>query len=135
MALQRREKSSPEIPTGSMADIVFLLLVFFLVTTTMNQDKGNWYALATGRRESKKIQKKNICNIWVNVNGDILINLEQNVPLNMLRADIEQRLAQNEKLIVSLKADEETPYEKFIDVLDEIKLSGADKISLASPSE
>ena len=134
MALQRREKSSPEIPTGSMADIVFLLLVFFLVTTTMNQDKGIGMHLPPAG-ESKKIQKKNICNIWVNVNGDILINLEQNVPLNMLRTDIEQRLAQNEKLIVSLKADEETPYEKFIDVLDEIKLSGADKISLASPSE
>ena len=93
--------------------------------------------VCTFRRQAspRKIQKKNICNVWVNVNGDILINLEQNVPLNMLRADIEQRLAQNEKLIVSLKADEETPYEKFIDVLDEIKLSGADKISLASPSE
>ena len=134
MALQRREKSSPEIPTGSMADIVFLLLVFFLVTTTMNQDKGIGMHLPPAG-ESKKIQKKNICNVWVNVNGDILINLEQRVPLNLLRADIEQRLAQNDKLIVSLKADEETPYEKFIDVLDEIKLSGADKISLASPSE
>ncbi len=134
MALQRREKSSPEIPTGSMADIVFLLLVFFLVTTTMNQDKGIGMHLPPAG-ETKKIQKKNICNVWVNVNGDILINLEQRVPLNLLRADIEQRLAQNEKLIVSLKADEETPYEKFIDVLDEIKLSGADKISLASPSE
>ncbi|MCY3683534.1 MAG: biopolymer transporter ExbD [Gemmatimonadetes bacterium] len=134
MALQRREKSSPEIPTGSMADIVFLLLVFFLVTTTMNQDKGIGMHLPPPG-ESKKIQKKNICNIWVNVNGDILINLEQSVPLNMLRADIEQRLAQNDKLIISLKADEETPYEQFIDVLDEIKLSGADKISLASPSE
>ncbi len=134
MALQRREKSSPEIPTGSMADIVFLLLVFFLVTTTMNQDKGIGMHLPPAG-ESKKIQKKNICNVWVNVNGEILINLEQSVPLNLLRADIEQRLAQNEKLIVSLKADEETPYEKFIDVLDEIKLSGADKISLASPSE
>ena len=134
MALQRREKSSPEIPTGSMADIVFLLLVFFLVTTTMNQDKGIGMHLPPAG-ESKKIQKKNICNIWVNVNGDILINLEQNIPLNQLRADIEQRLAQNDKLIVSLKADEETPYEQFIDVLDEIKLSGADKISLASPSE
>jgi biopolymer transport protein ExbD len=134
MALQRRQKSSPEIPTGSMADIVFLLLVFFLVTTTMNQDKGIGMHLPPAG-ESKKIQKKNICNVWVNINGDILINLEQSVPLNQLRADIEQRLAQNEKLIVSLKADEETPYEKFIDVLDEIKLSGADKISLASPSE
>lgn len=134
MALQRRQKSSPEIPTGSMADIVFLLLVFFLVTTTMNQDKGiGMYLPPAG--ESKKIQKKNICNIWVNVQGDILINLEQNIPLNQLRADIERRLATNENLIVSLKADEETPYEKFIDVLDEIKLSGADKISLASPSE
>ncbi len=134
MALQRREKSSPEIPTGSMADIVFLLLVFFLVTTTMNQDKGIGMHLPPPG-EQKQIQKKNICNIWVNANGEILINLEQSVPLNQLRADIEQRLVQNDKLIISLKADEETPYEQFIDVLDEIKLSGADKISLASPSE
>jgi len=117
-----------------MADIVFLLLVFFLVTTTMNQDRGIGMHLPPAG-ESKKIQKKNICNIWVNVNGDILINLEQNIPLNQLRADIERRLTANEKLIVSLKADEETPYKNFIDVLDEIKLSGADKISLASPSE
>ena len=134
MALQQRQRSSPEIPTGSMADIVFLLLVFFLVTTTMNQDRGIGMHLPPAG-ESKKIQKKNICNIWVNVNGDILINLEQNIPLNQLRADIERRLTANEKLIVSLKADEETPYKNFIDVLDEIKLSGADKISLDSPSE
>ncbi len=40
MQLNRREKSNPEIPTSSMADIAFLLIVFFLVTTTMNQDKG-----------------------------------------------------------------------------------------------
>ena len=114
--------------------VVFLLLVFFLVTTTMNQDKGiGMYLPPPG--ESKKIQKKNICNIWVNVNGDILINLEQNIPLSQLRGDIERRLVANDKLIVSLKADEETPYEKFIDVLDEIKRSGAYKISLASPTE
>lgn len=134
MALQRREKSSPEIPTGSMADIVFLLLVFFLVTTTMNQDKGIGMQLPP-EGESKKIQKKNICNIWVNVNGEILINLSDQLTISQLRADLERRMVENDKLIISLKADEDTPYDKFIEVLDEVKLSGAERISLASPSE
>lgn len=132
MELNRREKSNPEIPTSSMADIAFLLIVFFLVTTTMNQDKGIGMQLPPAG-ESKKIQKKNICNIWVNAAGAILINLEEEIPLTQLRNNIEQRLFENDKLIISLKADEETAYEDFIAVLDEVKLAGADKISLASP--
>jgi biopolymer transport protein ExbD len=134
MDVKRRQKSNPEIPTSSMADIAFLLIVFFLVTTTMNQDKGIGMQLPPAG-ESKKIQKKNICNIWVNESGQILINLEDEVPLSQLRANIQQRLAVNTKLIVSLKASEETPYDSFIHVLDEIKLAGADKISLASPEQ
>ena len=134
MKLNRRQKSNPEIPTGSMADIAFLLIVFFLVTTTMNQDKGIGMQLPPAG-ESKKSRKKNICNIGVNESGQILINLEDEVALNQLRANISQRLAANDKLIVSLKASEETPYSSFIDVLDEIKLAGADKISLASPEQ
>jgi len=134
MKLQRRQRSNPEIPTGSMADIVFLLLIFFLVTTTLNADKGIGMRLPPAG-ESKKIQKRNICNVWVNVNGEILINLEEAVPLGQLRMNIQRRLEANPLLIVSLKADEETPYNTFIQVLDEVKLSGADKISLASPEK
>ena len=132
--LQRRQKSSPEIPTSSMADIVFLLLVFFLVTTTMNQDKGIGMQLPPAG-ESKKIQKKNICNIWVNSSGQILINLEQEVLFSQLRANIQQRLETNDKLIISLKADQETPYQLFLSVLDQIKIAGAERISLASPEQ
>ena len=134
MDVKRRQKSNPEIPTSSMADIAFLLIVFFLVTTTMNQDKGIGMQLPPAG-ESKKIRKKNICNVWVNESGQILINLEDQIALDQLRANIEQRLVANEKLIVSLKASEETPYESFINVLDQIKLAGADKISLASPEQ
>ena len=132
MHLNRREKADPEIPTSSMADIAFLLIVFFLVTTTMNQDKGIGMQLPPAG-ESKKIQKKNICNIWINHAGAILINLEEEVPLAQLRGNIEARIAANDKVIISLKADAETSYESFISVLDKVKLAGADKISLASP--
>jgi biopolymer transport protein ExbD len=132
MHLNRREKADPEIPTSSMADIAFLLIVFFLVTTTMNQDKGIGMQLPPAG-ESKKIQKKNICNIWINQAGAILINLEEEVPLAQLRGNIEARIAANDKVIISLKADAETSYESFISVLDKVKLAGADKISLASP--
>ena len=79
--------------------------------------------------------EKNICNIWVNASGDILINLEQEIALEQLRTDIERRLSENDKLIVSLKADQETAYNAFINVLDEIKLAGATRISLASPEK
>ena len=130
--LERRNRPSAEIPTSSMADIAFLLIVFFLVTTTMNQDKGIGMQLPPAG-EQKKIQKKNICNVWVNAGGQILINLEDEVPLNRLRGNIERRLSENDKLIVSLKGDDETPYAIFVDVLDEVKLSGATRISLASP--
>ncbi len=130
--LERRNRPSAEIPTSSMADIAFLLIVFFLVTTTMNQDKGIGMQLPPAE-EQKKIQKKNICNVWVNAGGQILINLEDEVPLNRLRGNIERRLSENDKLIVSLKGDDETPYAIFVDVLDEIKLAGATRISLASP--
>ena len=132
--IERRQKTSPEIPTASMADIVFLLLIFFLVTTTMNMDKGIGMQLPPAG-ESKKIQKKNICNIWVNEAGRIMINMEDEVPLHQLRANVEQRLRANDKLIVSLKADQDTPYTKFIDVLDEVKLAGAERISLATPEK
>ena len=130
--LERRNRPSAEIPTSSMADIAFLLIVFFLVTTTMNQDKGIGMQLPPAG-EQKKIQRKNICNVWVNAAGQILINLEDEVPLNRLRGNIERRLSENDKLIVSLKGDDETPYAIFVDVLDEVKLSGATRISLASP--
>lgn len=129
---QRRNKSNPEIPTSSMADIAFLLIVFFLVTTSLNQDKGIGMQLPP-EGQTKKIRKKNICNVWVNAEGQILINQQEQVPLNQLQANVEQRLRENDKLIISLKADENTPYDTFIHVLDKLKLSGADRISLASP--
>jgi len=135
MNKRRQQRVLPEIPTASMADIAFLLIVFFLVTTTMNQDKGLSLHLPPVA-ETKEVREKNICNVWINAQDQIAFFENEQltmVPLQNLRAGIEQRLAANDKLIVSLKAERQASYRIFVDVLDELKLSGAKRISIAEP--
>ena len=70
MIKKRASRVSPEIPTASMADIAFLLIVFFLVTTTMNQDKGlSLHLPPVG--ETKEVQEKNILNVWINARDQV----------------------------------------------------------------
>lgn len=137
MKLVRGQRVPPEIPTASMADIAFLLIVFFLVTTTMNQDKGLSLHLPP-LGESKEIQQKNICNIWINAANQIAFFENANltvVAFEDLRPQVEARLAANDKLIISLKAERGATYSTFVGVLDEIKLSGAQRISIAEPEQ
>ena len=132
---RRGNRVTAEIPTASMADIAFLLIVFFLVTTTMNQDKGLSLHLPPVA-ETKEVREKNICNVWINAQDQIAFFENEQltmVQLQNLRAGIEQRLAANDKLIVSLKAERQASYRIFVDVLDELKLSGAKRISIAEP--
>ena len=135
MIQRNRKRVMPEIPTASMADIAFLLIVFFLVTTTMNQDKGLSLHLP-GMGETEEVQQKNICNIWINDEDQIAFFEEDDLtPVDFanLRAEVEQRLAANPKLIISLKSQRGSTYRMFVDVLDELKLSGAQRISIAAP--
>ena len=125
----------PDIPMASMADIAFLLIAFFLVTTTMNQDEGLSLQLPPVA-ETKEVRRKNICNVWINARDQIAyFENEELIPIEFraLRADVERRLLENEKLILSLKAEREASYRMFVDVLDELKLAGATRISIANP--
>jgi biopolymer transport protein ExbD len=120
-----------------MADIAFLLIVFFLVSTTMNQDKGlSLHLPAMG--EGQEMQSKNICNLWITQEDVIAIFENDNltpVPFEGLQAEIARRLAANDKLVVSVLAQRGATYRTFVDVLDELKLAGARKISIANPEE
>ena len=101
----------------------------------MNQDKGLSLHLPP-IAETLEVREKNICNVWINDEDRIAFfeNSElTEIPFSELRADIQRRLAANEKLIVSLKAQRQASYRMFVDVLDELKLAGATRISIAEP--
>ena len=137
MIKKRESRVSPEIPTASMADIAFLLIVFFLVSTTMNQDKGlSLHLPPVG--ETKEVKSKNILNVWINARDQVAFFENEQltpIPSGQLWAQIEGRLAQNDKLIISVKTERGSTYRTFVDVLDDLKMAGATKISIANPEE
>ena len=120
-----------EINSSSMADIAFLLLVFFLVTTTISMDKGISLVLPAEGNELE-VNKKNIVEILVNQSGKVLMD-DSPVLIKNIQNKAKQLMASNPKLIFSVQTTNETKYNSYVKVLDQLKLAGASKISIANP--
>ena len=129
MAIRERKARTGTIPDGGMADIAFLLLIFFLVTTTIDMDKGLGIILPAEGQELE-INKKNILNCLISSSGAVLLGGEP-VEIKNLSRRVQEKLRENDKLIVSVKAHEKAQYDVYIEVLDQLKLAKATRISIA----
>jgi len=126
--IKRRFKGG-EIPTSSMADIAFLLLIFFLVTTTIDIDKGLGLVLPA-EGETIEIKKKNILNCLINSSGMVLLGGEP-VNLKDVSRIVKEKLRENNKLIISVKTHEKTRYKDYVAIIDQLKRADATRISIA----
>ena len=131
--IKKKEREAAEIPSSSLSDIVFLLLVFFLVTTTMNVDKGLKQILPAIEREEVPIPKENLTNILIDPAGRILMD-DEVVSVSRMFSIIKEKL-RNPKMVFSLQTTRQTQYDIYIKVLDKLKQAGAKKISIAEPVE
>jgi biopolymer transport protein ExbD len=131
MIAKKRERGA-DIPSSSLADIAFLLLIFFLVTTTINTDRGLQMTLPPANTVTIDINPDNIITLVVNASGAILLDKEM-VEIQEIKDIIEQRQAENPKLIISVKTVRETQYETYIAVIDQLKKANAQRISIAEP--
>lgn len=128
-------RATPEIPNASMADIAFLLLTFFLVTTTMPNNRGLSIALPPPPEatppEDVKIQERNMFKIQLNSSDALLVEGEPREDLTDLKDEIKKFVLNNgkdpassdnpEKAIVSFKTDRGTSHKRFIELLDIIQ--------------
>ena len=87
MKKKRRFKGG-EIPTSSMADIAFLLLIFFLVTTTIDTDKGLGIVLPPPGDMEIEIRKENILNCLINSQGKVLLDEEPEIYVDEKKHEI-----------------------------------------------
>lgn len=133
MMVEKRKTKESEIPTSSLADIAFLLLIFFLVTTTIDVDKGIGLGLPA-KGETKEVHKQNILNLLINAQGEVLLD-DNPLEIQLIKNVIQTKIAERPNLIVSVKTDRDTDYWVFIKVLDQLKQANASRISIAEPEQ
>lgn len=127
-----KKKKLPEanIPTSSMADIAFLLLIFFLVATVIDVDTGIGLTLPEyippEEQKEVKVDPDRMAAVLINENNDVLLDgkiISVFQIKNNLKPRIESKidLPLGKKLIVSVKTDRKTAYNTYIQALDQIK--------------
>ncbi len=130
--LKKKPRVEGEIPTSSMADIAFLLLIFFLVTTTIDVDTGIGMVLPPKLEDDvipPPIRERNVLKILVNEAGLVLVEdqpsavqlIRQEVMTHVLNEGVDPRYAESAgKALISIKTSRETPYSAYVNVLDEV---------------
>ena len=133
--LQRKSKASQDIPSSSLADIAFLLLIFFMVSTVFQTDKDrpiDWAAAEATEKIDEK--QKNILNIWVESNGDVYINDAQR-QMTELGEVVAPMYVANRSLVISVRSDRAVPY-RFIDLVQqELVSAGVLRVVFATELE
>ncbi len=131
---KKKTKVTDDIPTSSTADIAFLLLIFFLVTTVFPKDKGLSIVLPE-QGETTAISSKNILFLIVRPDGIVDVKRGESTSIQQMRpAEVEglwrQEVSANPNLIAAVKTDPDAPYKDMIAVVDALHLAKADRISL-----
>jgi len=125
-----REKVNATIPTASMADIAFLLLIFFMVTTTFRAETG-LRVIIPQVEAAEKMPARNLTHIWISTNGLVSVD-DALIPTERI-SDIMTRKRQiNPDIIVSVKCDKATGYKFVEDVLNEFVEASVLRIHLAA---
>lgn len=132
----RKSSASDKVPDSSLADIAFLLLIFFMVTTVFRTDKERdivWpEAQATEKIDEKS---KNILNIWVEQGGGIYMN-DQPFAMSEVSAFVGPLYAASEqRLVISIRGDRDVPYLTMDQLQKELVSAGVVRVVFATELE
>lgn len=118
-----------------MVDVAFLLLTFFMLTTSMKRPQTMEINLPPNKDVKVEVAMSNLLTLRVAEDGLIYWNMGVDPPakveFNGLRALVTQKMQQNPKLITLIKIDRKGRYHYMVDVMDELNLANMQRFSLA----
>ena len=129
---KRKKEALGELRMDSTADVAFLLLIFFIVTTIFAAEQGLTLVLPGKQKEKTdivKVKESNIATIFVQADNSITLDRKP-IEINHIQVAIEDRILSNPKLVVILKIHPDADYGKMVACLDELRMAHATKVSL-----
>jgi biopolymer transport protein ExbD len=133
MAVQIRNKIPADIPTASMADIAFLLIIFFMLTSVFSSNFGLQYGLPKNE-DPANLQPLEATHIHIMGEGQYTVD-RRPAALAQIAGYIDEKLKQNPKKPVIVQTDPEVPYYATIEVLDMLKQLRVENISIPTSKE
>ncbi len=128
-SMNKQDTGDAEINMAPLIDMVFILLIFFLVTATFVRESG----VEIRRPEAASAQTKDAAGIFIAVTQDGSIFIDKNlVDLRNVRGIVEQFLLENPSGAVMLEADRESMTGRMVQVLDQCRMAGAENIAVST---
>jgi biopolymer transport protein ExbD len=129
---QLRQKTGTELNITPMIDVIFILVIFFLVTTSFVKETG----VEVERPVAASAERQERVNILIaiNKNGEIWMGGHQ-LDIRTVRANVEQALAENPESTVIITADKSSTTGLLIQVMDQARLAGVSSVSIAAIKE
>jgi biopolymer transport protein ExbD len=118
-----------------MADIAFLLLIFFMVSTVFRTEKGLKVEFPAAEATVKvEERRKDILHLWIDPQGNAYIN-DVLIPTDDIAFTVKPVLIEHPRLVVAVRADRRTPFGEINKALDQLKIAEAVRVNFATVLE
>ena len=134
MEFKKKQKASSKIPTASLPDIIFMLLLFFMVATVMKEYQGLSVILPEAENIEKLETKRHVSYIWLAKDGRIAID-DRLMDMDQVRHFMYEKRVNDPQLVVSLRADRGSNMSLISDLHQELREADALKVNYSTKTE
>jgi len=134
MHISRKTRESAEVSTASMPDIIFMLLIFFMVTTVMREFEGLDVLVPKAKMIEKLESKRNTAYVWASNNGSVMVD-DHLRNMKDLRFIISSKMQKRPKTTISLRADQNASMETITSIHTELRNAYALKLSYSAKTQ
>ena len=131
MKIERKTHTSKEISTSSRPDIIFMLLIFFMVTTVMREYEGRDIIMPRAKMIEKLEIKRHTSYVWATKDGLVSVD-DRIININNLSGIMYSKIAKDPRITVSLKSDEKTTMKLITDIHSQLRTANALKLSYSA---